>query len=73
MKHPRCKSCGRAVVGRQHQWASIRPLCRNCYGFHCRNTIKRSNLIKKMLLHAKAGSTGSPSPRPRGFWGWLFG
>ncbi len=68
MKNPKCKSCGRPVFGKQHRWANIHPLCRNCYSFRCRTTIKTSNLVRKLQRGQQKQQT-----KARGFLEWLFG
>jgi hypothetical protein len=73
MKYPKCKSCGRAVIGRQHKWGNIQPLCRNCYAFRCRTTIKTSNLLRKLVQRNRDRRPAARQVRPRGFWSWLFG
>jgi hypothetical protein len=73
MKRPNCKSCGRPVVGRQHKWSNIHPLCRNCYAFRCRTTIKTSNLVRKLLKGNGRPSHAPRQEKPRGLLGWLFG
>jgi hypothetical protein len=73
MRHPKCKSCGRAVIGRLHRWAAIQPLCRNCYSFRCRTTIKASNFLRKRSLTGRRSNPSSSAPKSRGFWNWLFG